>query len=343
MKQNKFFARAASKALALAAAVMMMSAAFTACSKDSDNDNGGGTTPLPEPKAQTVTVDGVERSIVKVEYKDEGKGNYRIYLPLSEDRKEMVWFNINEDVVGNPVKLTERAKKSADEDYFYWVVNYSNSDDVTLIESAGNPGMTVPLFKTGTLEFTGSFKGTLNIRLKNGRIKGTDGKEHTITLSYSGKMTKHVPPQPQPEVKTVTLDGVEKTVQEGKCITKDLSNGDYTLLLYLSDNHKERVQLDLNKELHMTGSLINLDKREKEHDGKQYWVICYYTPSGGSAIVACAVPGSPYEVFKEGTLTVNGSPETGDFNIQLKDGRIKGTDGKEYTLAISYIGRMKTK
>ena len=194
MKQNKFFANVASKALALAAAVMMMSAAFTACSKDSDNDNSGGTTPLPEPKAQTVT-----------------------------------------------------------------------------------------------------------------------------------------------------LDGVEKTVQEGKCITKDLSNGDYTLLLYLSDNHKERVQLDLNKELHMTGSLINLDKREKEHDGKQYWVICYYTPSGGSAIVACAVPGSPYEVFKEGTLTVNGSPETGDFNIQLKDGRIKGTDGKEYTLAISYIGKMKTK
>ena len=36
MKQNKFFARAASKALALAAAVMMMSAAFTACSKDND-------------------------------------------------------------------------------------------------------------------------------------------------------------------------------------------------------------------------------------------------------------------------------------------------------------------
>ena len=36
MKQNKFFANVASKALALAAAVMMMSAAFTACSKDND-------------------------------------------------------------------------------------------------------------------------------------------------------------------------------------------------------------------------------------------------------------------------------------------------------------------
>ena len=83
MKQNKFFANVASKALALAATVMM-SAAFTACSKDSDNDNGGGT-PEPEPKG-TLTVNGVDTPIRMAEYLKESVGEYYLDLYFANDR-----------------------------------------------------------------------------------------------------------------------------------------------------------------------------------------------------------------------------------------------------------------
>ena len=31
---------------------------------------------------------------------------------------------------------------------------------------------------------------TISIKLENGRVKGTDGNEHTLVVSYSGPMTK---------------------------------------------------------------------------------------------------------------------------------------------------------
>ena len=106
MRTKKFFASAAKGAFALAVA-MMMSTAFTSCSKDNDDK--------PEPKfTNTVTLDGVEKAILKAEYDPEGDGNYRIYLVLSADEKEQVVLHINEDVFGTPIKLTEKAKKNAD-------------------------------------------------------------------------------------------------------------------------------------------------------------------------------------------------------------------------------------
>ena len=186
MRTKKFFASAAKAAFALAAA-MMMSTAFTSCSKDNDDK--------PEPKfTNTVTLDGVEKAILKAEYDPEGDGNYRIYLVLSADEKEQVVLHINEDVFGTPIKLTEKAKKNADNFYFNWTIDYYKSNGeggyTRFIEASGNPEQSVPVFNTGTIEFTGSIKGILNIRLKNGRVKDRDGKEHTLVLSYSGKMTE---------------------------------------------------------------------------------------------------------------------------------------------------------
>ena len=95
---------------------------------------------------------------------------------------------------GTPIKLTEKAKKNADAVYFYWTVDYYKSNgeggNTKFIEASGNPEQSVPVFNTGTLEYAGSIKGTLNIRLRNGRVKGKDGKEHTLTVSYSGKITE---------------------------------------------------------------------------------------------------------------------------------------------------------
>ena len=187
MKQNNFFANAASKALALAAAVMMMSAAFTSCSKDSDDDNGS----LPTPKAQTVTIDGVEKPILKAEYEDNTYGNYDLYFYLSADRKKNVLIQLNKDLhmTGKPINLTK--KEESHEGKWYWAVDYKIKDDVYLIETLGKPGTDDPVFSTGTLTVSGLPTAIINIKLENGRVKGSDGKKHTLTLSYNGTMTKN--------------------------------------------------------------------------------------------------------------------------------------------------------
>ena len=182
MRTKKFFASAAKTAFALAAA-MMMSTAFTSCSKDNDDK--------PEPKfTNTVTIDGVEKPIVKAEYKDMLNGNYALYLYLSADGKERVRFELNKDLhmSGSPVDLTKRGKGQGFE--CYWMIEYYKSDGTQLIDSYGAPGEDdYPVFTTGTLTVSGSFDGTINIKLENGRVKGKDGKEHTLTISYSGKIT----------------------------------------------------------------------------------------------------------------------------------------------------------
>ena len=185
MKQNNFFANAANKALALAAAVMM-SAAFTSCSKDSDDDNGA----LPTPKAQTVTIDGVEKPILKAEYEDNTYGNYDLYFYLSADRKKNVLIQLNKDLhmTGKPINLTK--KEESHEGKWYWAVDYKIKDDVYLIETLGKPGTDDPVFSTGTLTVSGLPTAIINIKLENGRVKGSDGKKHTLTLSYKGKMNK---------------------------------------------------------------------------------------------------------------------------------------------------------
>ena len=190
MKRNNFFANAASKALALAATVMMMSVAFTACSSsNNDDDGGGGTPPPPAPKVQTVTLDGVEKPILKAEYEDKNDGNYALYLYLSADGKEKVLFQLNKDVhmTGNPVKLNEKEKAHPQ---WYWMVEYYKPDGTTPIYTFADPDSSSPVFTTGTLTISGSLDGTINIKLENGRVKGEDGAEHTLTISYSGKMTK---------------------------------------------------------------------------------------------------------------------------------------------------------
>ena len=183
MKTTSFLTSAAKAAFALAA-VVMMSAVFTSCSKDNDDDNP------PAPKTQIVVLDGVEKSIVKAEYKDYGNDNYSLYLYLSADRKEKVEVQLNKDLhmTGSPVKLTEKEKKHKGK--WYWAVNYYGDDGKRIIHTYGDPSSEDPVFNTGTLTMSGSPESTINIKLENGRVKGKDGKEYTLTISYSGKMTE---------------------------------------------------------------------------------------------------------------------------------------------------------
>ena len=191
MSKKIFFASAAKAAFALAA-VVIMSLAFAACGSDNDDDGGGGGIPdtsLPEPKVQTVTIDGVEKPIVNAEYENYSPVNYRLFLYLSVDRKEKVILYLNKDLhmTGKPIDLT---KKEAKHVGCYWAVEYYDADGKQIIDTFGKPGNSLPVFKTGTLTVTGDPATGITIKLENGRVKGNDDKEHTITVSYNGKMTK---------------------------------------------------------------------------------------------------------------------------------------------------------
>ena len=330
MTKNLFLASAAKAAFALAA-VVMMSTVFTSCSKDNDDD------PKPEPKAGTVTIDGAERPIVKAEYKDKADGNYILYFYLSNDRKEKVRFQLNKDLhmTGSPIDLTKREEEHAG---FCWVVEYYKPDDTKLIDTYGRPGYSIPVFKTGTLTISGSPDGTINIKLENGRVKGTDDKEYTLTVSYSGTMEKYGAPLPEPKANTVTFDGAEKPILKAEY--EDHTDGNYRLFLNLSADGKEKVEIDLNKELHMTGSPVDLTKREKKHEGDEwYWAADYHNPDNSLFTNTYGDPDSNSDLYLTGTLTVSGSP-TGTINIKLENGRVKTNDREERTLTISYSGTM---
>ena len=185
MRIKQFFANAASKALALAATVMMMSAAFTACSSDNNDE----PKPKPEMFSNTVTLDGVEKPILKAKYDDRGKGNYFLYLNLSADGKERVTIQLNKNlhITGSSIKLTE--KEEQHDGKWYWGVIYSDYGN-SLFDTWGAFGSSNTIFDTGTLTMNGSPDGTVNIKLENGRVKGSDGKEHTFAISYKGTATE---------------------------------------------------------------------------------------------------------------------------------------------------------
>ena len=327
MTKNLFLASAAKVAFALAA-VVMMSTVFTSCSKDNDD----------EPKANTVTIDGAEKPILKAEYEDRGNGNYLLFLYLSADSKEKIELNLNKDlhITGSPIDLT---KKEKEHDGYYWVVGYYKPDDTTLIVTFGNPNdPTYPIFTTGTLTMSGSFEN-INIRLENGRVMGKDGKEHTLTINYSGSMEKYVEPLPLPKLQTVTLDGAEKPIVKAEY--EDHTDGNYRLFLNLSADGKEKVEIDLNKDLHMTGSPVDLTKREKKHEGDEwYWAADYHNPDNSLFTNTYGDPDSNSDLYLTGTLTVTGDPQSGKVSIKLENGRVKTNDRKERTLTISYSGTM---
>ena len=192
MTTKQFSATVAKAAFALAT-VVMMSMAFTACSSDNDDPKPD---PEPELKANTVTLDGIEKPVLSAEYDDKGYGNYYLFLNLDAKGEEYLTVGVNKmlHITGSAIDL---AKKEPERDGPYWLLSYITSKNKSLFITEGRPsniphpdGNFYPVFVSGTLTVIGDVEGTMKIVLKNGRVKGEDGKEHTITASYSGTMTK---------------------------------------------------------------------------------------------------------------------------------------------------------
>ena len=182
MSKKNFLVSAAKAAFALAA-VVMMSAVFTSCSKDDDDDDAKKFT-------NTVTFGGMEKPIVKAEYEDRGSGNYKLFFYLVEEGSaERVEFQLNKGLHmnGTPVKLTEKEEKHSG---LYWGVAYYTPDGEQFFNTFAGPSSPIPVFSDGTLTVNGDPVTGIRIKLENGLVIGKDDNEHTITMSYSGKMTE---------------------------------------------------------------------------------------------------------------------------------------------------------
>ena len=179
MTKNLFFARAAKTIFAFAT-VVMMSTAFASYSKDND-----------EPKfTGTVTVNGVERPIVKAEYT--GNQSYTMYLYLSDDGVDKVILEMDKllHMSGSPIDLTEKETPTLNGEY-HWMVGYYKSSNTASISVTGSPDVEKPVFETGTLTVKGNPATGIDIKLDYGRVIGTDGNT-VYNINCNGPMTQEI-------------------------------------------------------------------------------------------------------------------------------------------------------
>jgi len=131
---------------------------------------------------------------------------------------------------------------------------------------------------------------------------------------------------------TATINGKQKSISYAMC------KGDsrmFRVILVLED--ETRVELVLDREIHLKGNPINLAQKEDKH-GRVHWRVEYSTSSDN--IIASGDPdASGIPVFETGTLIAT-NPQSTEFNILLKNGRVKDfdDDSKTHNISFSFSG-----
>lgn len=131
---------------------------------------------------------------------------------------------------------------------------------------------------------------------------------------------------------TATINGKQKSISYAMC------KGDsrmFRVILVLED--ETRVELVLDREIHLKGNPINLEQKEDKH-GRVHWRVEY--SAGSDNITASGDPdagGIP--VFETGTLIAT-NPQSTEFNILLKNGRVKDfdDDSKTHKISVNFSG-----
>ena len=96
----------------------------------------------------------------------------------------------------------------------------------------------------------------------------------------------------------------------------------------------------------MNGSTIHLNKEEDASIPEDnHWFVFYHKDKDQDEPIISASGNPALDQFTQGTLTVSGSPESGNINIVLKKGRVVGTnieDGRDinYKFTINYSGNI---
>ncbi|WP_255417366.1 hypothetical protein [Proteiniphilum sp. X52] len=140
----------------------------------------------------------------------------------------------------------------------------------------------------------------------------------------------------------VTLDGVTMPVLSAGIDKSDLEEDNwYDIYLFLSGDKNKYIEIMADGE-HHNGKTLDLTRKEDEHDG-WYWAVEMRNPK--KLFQTFGEPGTGYPVFLSGTLLVKRIGTGTEFEITLKDGKVKGEgeygDGLEHTVSLDFKGELE--
>lgn len=140
---------------------------------------------------------------------------------------------------------------------------------------------------------------------------------------------------------SVVLDGETLTIVRAAIDKSDLEEDNfYDIYFFFSEENDKFIEIMANGQLH-DGKTLDLTKKEDEHAG-WFWSVEMRTPQ--ILFQTFAKPGTDYPVFLSGTLLVKRIGTGTEFEVTLKDGKVKGSgmfgDGLEHTISLNYKGTL---
>ena len=137
--------------------------------------------------------------------------------------------------------------------------------------------------------------------------------------------------EPVPQLGTVTLDGTEKPILKARYLRISTVA---TIILYLSEDGKERIEMIVFTDKHINTKPIPLDNYKTEESNR---ITIEYRKHDKAVFTAYApkqFEGKTF--FTAGTLSMTGSLGA-EMSIVLKEGNVK-VDRDNYTLEINFNG-----
>ena len=161
-----------------------------------------------------------------------------------------------------------------------------------------------------------------------------------ISLVFTSCKDDDEPETRKPEINAVTFDGVSYPILSAGIDEYELNHGNYEIVLFLSEEKTKGVKL-MASALHHDGKTTDLTQKEPKHDG-WYWSVEFYYPE--LLFDTYGEAGTHYPVFQTGTFYIKRTGFGAEFEISLKDGKVKGEgeygDGKEHTISINFKGML---
>ena len=141
---------------------------------------------------------------------------------------------------------------------------------------------------------------------------------------------------------TVTLDGVTMPILSAAIDKSDLEEGNwYDIYLFLSEDKKKYINIMADGK-HHKGKTLDLTRKEDMHNG-WYWAVEMRNPQ--ILFQTFGEPETEYPVFLSGTLLVDHIGTGTEFEITLKNGKVKGEgmhgDGLEHTVSVDFKGELE--
>lgn len=140
----------------------------------------------------------------------------------------------------------------------------------------------------------------------------------------------------------VILDGVEMDVLRAGIDKSDLEEeNNYDIYLFLSEDKSKYVEIMANGDLH-NGKTLDLSSKENKHEGWHWAVSC---SDSHVLFKTFGKPDNDYPVFQSGTLRVEHIGPGTEFQITLKNGKVKAVgmhgDGLEHTISVDFKGELE--